>query len=196
MIRLMVVDDDIDSRKEAVAQLADGELIEVVGEAGTSDEAWQMAKQLLPTIILLDLHLPGFLTVQDLLKRLCTLPNAKVIMYASNAKVADVQDWLEAGACGYRLKAGRSALRRMTILMVSRGSKGVISASLPRYITRLTYNERMILRHLTKRGKLKKAAERLGFTEDELTEIAMHLAAKVELDSVDKLINWAKKHGF
>ncbi len=196
MIRLMIVDDEVDSRKEAVAHLAEGGMIEVVAEASTSDEAWQLAKQLLPTIVLLDLHLPGFLTTEDLLKRLCTLPNAKVIMYASMAKVADVQDWLEAGACGYILKSDRSALMRMTILMVSRGSRGVISASLPRYITRLTYNERMILRHLTKRGKLKKAAERLGFTEAELTEIALHLAAKVELETPDQLINWAKKHGF
>ena len=37
MIRLMVVDDDIDSRKEAVAQLADGELIEVENPAKLPD---------------------------------------------------------------------------------------------------------------------------------------------------------------
>ena len=53
MIRLMIVDDDIDSRKEAVAYLSEGGMIEVVAEASTSDEAWQLAKQLGFQMILL-----------------------------------------------------------------------------------------------------------------------------------------------
>ncbi|MBX9692410.1 MAG: hypothetical protein K2Z81_08505, partial [Cyanobacteria bacterium] len=72
----------------------------------------------------------------------------------------------------------------------------VISPSLPRHLTRLTPDERTILRHLTKRGKLPKAAERIGISEAELEKVALHLAEKLELDTVDKLIKWAKKHGF
>lgn len=196
MIRLMVVDDHVPTREKAVKELTTGDLIDVIAEAGTSDEAWQMAKEILPDIVLLDLHLPGFLTTEDLLQRLNTLTNVKVVLFASKAKAADVQDWLDAGAQGYVLKKDQSALIRMTILMVSRGSVGVISPSLPRHLTRLTPDERMILRHLTKRGKLPKAAERIGITEEALTETANYLAEKLELDSIEKLIRWAKKHGF
>ncbi len=88
MIRLMVVDDHIPTRQQIVHDLTSGDLIEIIAEAGTADEAWQMAKQLLPDIILLDLHLPGFLTTDDLLQRLTTLPNVKVVIFASQAKAA------------------------------------------------------------------------------------------------------------
>ena len=196
MIRLMVVDDHVPTREKIVKELTTGDLIDVIAESGTSDQAWQMAKELLPDIVLLDLHLPGFLTTDDLLQRLNTLTNVKVVLFASKAKAADVQDWLDAGAEGYVLKKDQSALIRMTILMVSRGSTGVISPSLPRHLTRLTPDERMILRHLTKRGKLPKAAERIGVSEESLTDTANHLAEKLELDSIEKLITWAKKHGF
>jgi DNA-binding NarL/FixJ family response regulator len=196
MIRLMVVDDHVEARKQIINDLTSGDLITVIAEAGTSDEAWQMAQQLLPDIILLDLHLPGFLTTEDLLARLNRLTNVKVVAFASKAQAADVQDLLDAGASGYVLKKDQSALIRMAILMVSRGSQGVISPSLPRHLTRLSPDERTILRHLTKRGKLKSAAERIGIPEEELTKVAEHLAEKLEIGSIDSLIKWAKKHGF
>ncbi|MBZ0187316.1 MAG: response regulator transcription factor [Candidatus Obscuribacterales bacterium] len=196
MIRLMVVDDHSPTREKVIKELTSGDLIDVIAEAATSDEAWQTAKELLPDIVLLDLHLPGFLTTEDLLQRLNTLPNVKVVIFASKAKASEVQDWLESGAHGYVLKQDQSALVRMSILMVSRGSQGVISPSLPRHLTRLTPDERSILRHLTKRGKLPKAAQRIGISEESLTSTAEHLAAKLEIDSIEKLIKWAKKHGF
>ena len=196
MIRLMVVEDHLQTRQQVVRELTTGDLIDVIAEAGTSDEAWHLAQQILPDIVLLDLHLPGLLTTEDLLQKLSGLPNVKVVVFASQAKAADVQDLLDAGASGYVLKTDASALIRMALLMVSRGSQGVISPSLPRHLTRLTPDERMILRHLTKRGKLPKAAERIGVSEEALTRTAERLAEKLELGNIEKLIKWAKKHGF
>ncbi len=196
MIRLMVVDDHIPTRQQIIKELTTGDLIEILCEAGTSDEAWRVAQQLLPDIVLLDLHLPGLMSTEDLLRKFKALPNVKVVIFASKAPASDVLDLLEAGAAGYVLKDDPSALIRMSILMVSRGSTGIISPSLPRHLTRLTADERLILRHLTKRGKLPKAAERIGIPEKELEATAQHLAAKLELDSIEKLIKWAKKHGF
>ena len=46
------------------------------------------------------------------------------------------------------------------------------------------------------RGKLLKAAERMGISEQELTDLVDHLVEKLELESPDKLLRWAKKHGF
>ena len=41
-----------------------------------------------------------------------------------------------------------------------------------------------------------KAAERIGVSEETLTNTANHLAEKLELESIEHLIKWAKKHGF
>src|SRR5262249_7693656 len=156
------------TRKEVVQALLPGGLIDVVGEAEVSHEAYKLAQKLLPDIVLLDLHLPGLIQTPDLIKRLVALRNVKVVMFASQGKSSEVQDLLEAGAMGSILKSDPPALIRMAILMVSRGSKGVISPSLPRHLTRLSGQERAVLRSITMRGKLKKAAERLAVPQEEL----------------------------
>lgn len=196
MIRVLVVDDHEPTRKAIVQELGSGGVIQVVGEAETSDQGCQEAQRLLPDLVLLDLHLPGLLTTWDLLKRMAALKNVKVLIYAGQAKAAEVQDLLEAGAVGYILKSDPPALVRMAILMVSRGSRSVLSPALPRHLTRLTAQERHMLRHLTKRGRLPQIAERMGISAEELNSVIEHLRSKLELASAPQLIKWAKKHGF
>ena len=196
MIRLMVVDDHAETRQEIVTQLTQGGLLKVVAEAATSHDAWQVASQILPDIVLLDLHLPGLYSTLDLLKRFGQLKRSKVVIFASQGKASEVQDLLDAGASGYVLKDDPPALLKMALLMVSKGSKWVISPSLPRHLTRLTAQERTILRYLTMRGKLTTAAERMGISQEELNNTVNHLVEKLELDDSDKLLRWAKKHGF
>jgi len=195
-MRLLVVDDHIPTRQEIVRELSTGGVIEIVGEAETSDQALKVAKDLLPDVVLLDLHLPGLIGTIDLIKRLTALRNVRVVMFASQGKPSDVQDLLDAGAVGYVLKTDPPALIRMALLMVMRGSKGVVSPSLPRHITRLSQDERNVLRSITMRGKLGKAAERLGISEAVLMEVVEGLMAKLELEKPEQLVKWAKKQGF
>jgi DNA-binding NarL/FixJ family response regulator len=196
MIRLLVVDDYSPTRQSAVADLTTDGVIQVVGEAETSDEAYKVAGQLLPDMVLLDLHLPGLMTTPDLIKRLNGLKNVRVVIYASQGKAAEVQDLLDAGAAAYVLKTDPPALIKMAILMVSRGSRNIISPALPKNLTRLSPQERNILKHITKRGGLSKASERMGIAEYDLNQILDSLADKLELNSADHLMRWAKKHGF
>jgi DNA-binding NarL/FixJ family response regulator len=118
------------------------------------------------------------------------------VILSGLAKASEVQDLLTAGASGYVLKTDAPALIKMALLMVSKGSKSVISPSLPRHLTRLTAQERTILRYLTMRGKLALAAERMGISEAELGDLLDHLTEKLELESPEKLLRWARKHGF
>jgi two-component system nitrate/nitrite response regulator NarL len=196
MIRLMVVDDHEPSREQAIRELSTPGVIQIIAQAETSDEAWKTAQKLLPDMVLLDLHLPGLLNTYDLLKRLISLPRNQVVIFASDSKASEVQDLLDAGAAAYVLKTDPPALIRMAMLMVSRGSRGIVSPSLPRHLTKLTPNERAILRHLTKKSKPGQIAERLGLSEAELLEVMTHLTQKLELDSTVHLVKWAKKHGF
>jgi DNA-binding NarL/FixJ family response regulator len=196
MIRLLVVDDHVPTREQVVSDLSSGGLINVVGQAGTSDEAYRSCAQLLPDIVLLDLHLPGLIGTFDLIKKLTSLKMVRVVIFASQSKASEVQDLLDAGASAYVLKTDPPALLRMTIVMVHKGSRGVVSPALPRHLTRLSPQERSLLRQLTMRGKLAKAQDRLGVSEAELNDLVAHLTEKLELESADNLIKWAKKHGF
>jgi DNA-binding NarL/FixJ family response regulator len=195
-IRVLVVDDHTPTREAATQELQTDGIIQVVGEAETSDEAWKTAAQLLPDMVLLDLHLPGLLSTTDLIRKLVGLKNVHIIVYASQSKASEVQDLFDMGASAYVLKTDPWPLIKMSILMVSRGSQGIISPALPKNLTRMTTQERNILRQVTKRGGLPKAAERMGITEYDLNKLLEHVVEKRELDDVDKLVKWAKKHGF
>ncbi|MBC7996764.1 MAG: response regulator transcription factor [Leptolyngbya sp.] len=196
MTRLLIVDDHEETRVQARENLAQGELITIVGEAATSDEAWKLAKELLPDMVLLDLHLPGLIQTVDLIKRLVSLRNGKVVIFASQGKASEVQGLLDAGASGYVMKTDPPALLRMAIVMVQKGNKNVLTPNLPRHITHLSEDERHILSYITMRGKLKKAAERAGLTDEEFNHYIETLVEKLELEDADKLVKWAIKHGF
>lgn len=196
MIRLLVVDDHSPTRLATISQLTAGDLIEVIGEAETSDQALKLSEKLLPDIVLLDLHLPGLISSVDLIKRLTALRNVKVIAFASQVVGAEVADLLDAGAAAYILKSDASALIRMSILMVSRGSRNITSSAVPREISKLTAPERILLKEITKKGKLQKAAERMGVPESSLLETVNQISQKLEINDAEKLIKWAKKQGF
>ncbi len=195
-IRLVVVDDHAPTREQVIKDLSPGGVIKVVGEAQTSDEGFKVSRDLLPDVVLLDLHLPGLIGTIDLIKRLTALRNVRVVMFGSQGKPADVQDFLDAGAVGYVLKTDAPALIRMAILMVSRGSKGVVSPALPRHVTRLSPEERYVLREITQRGKFSKAAQRMGLSEEQLMSQVTELTVKLDLETPDHLVKWAKKQGF
>jgi DNA-binding NarL/FixJ family response regulator len=196
MIRLLIVDDHQETRSTIISHLAEEGLIQIIGEAETSDQALKMSEQLHPDIVLLDLHLPGLIPSIDLVKRLTALRNVKVIAFASETKAADVQDVLGAGAAGYVLKNDPPALLRMSLLMVSRGSKNILSPSLPRNVARLSNQERSLLKEVTKRGGIPKAAGRLNLSEGELSGALTELSEKLELQDLEALLKWAKKNGF
>lgn len=196
MIRLLIVDDHAPTRLQIIEELKSGNLISIIGEAQTSDEAFQLAEQLLPDVVLLDLHLPGLLTPIHLIQKLTGLRNTKVLAFASISKGAEVQDLLDAGAAGYILKSDPSALIRMSILMVARGARNVTSPSLPHQINRLTQEERTVLRQASRSNKMDKVARELGINETQLTSTLSHLAQKLDLGTVANLRKWAKKNGF
>src|SRR5439155_7770207 len=128
--------------EEAARELEVDGVIKVIAQAETTDETLKTAQQLFPDIILLDLHMPGLMNIYELLKRLTAIRRVKVIIYPSHGKASEVQDLLDGGACGYILKSDPAALIRMAMMMVTRGSRSVISPSLPRHLTRLSPQER------------------------------------------------------
>lgn len=195
-IRLLVVDDHQQTREAIVQELSSGGLIRVAGEAKTSDEALKIARELLPDLVLLDLHLPGLLGTTELIKKMTALRNVKVVLFASEAKLAEVQPYLAAGAHGYMLKTDNAVLLRMALLMVSRGSRNIISPALPRYIIGLSIQERALLAELARPGNVAKIAQRLGISPENLTAQANSLAAKFELKDIEQLRRWTKKNGF
>jgi DNA-binding NarL/FixJ family response regulator len=196
MIRLLVVDDHSQTRIEIIRQLTEEGLIKVVAEADTSDSALKLCEKLLPDVVLLDLYLPGLIATRALTKRLTSLRNVKVIAFASDAKAANVHDFIEAGASAYVLKSDPPALVKMAILMVFKGSRQIFSPALPKELTRITQADTVLLRELAKRGGVSKAAARLDINQEKLTVALEDLKNRLELADLQGLTKWARKNGF
>ena len=102
-IRVVVIDDHPLFRDGVVRTLNSDTNIEVVGEGGNLEEAINLAQNLMPDIILLDISMPGGgIEAANVIARTC--PVVKIAMLTVSEREDDVMNSLRAGACGYILK--------------------------------------------------------------------------------------------
>ena len=104
MIRVLVVDDHDLVRMGISRMLADSSDIEVVGEADSGTTALQLAKQLHPDVVLLDVNMPNIGGLEAT-KRLVQLNiGVKILAVSSLATQPYPAMLLKAGANGYITK--------------------------------------------------------------------------------------------
>jgi len=104
-IRVVVADDQTLIREALSAILREQADMEVVGQAADGDAVMELAAQLQPDVIVMDVSMPPVLSGLEATRWICaTWPKVKVIalsMYAGRPYVAAM---LKAGARGYLLK--------------------------------------------------------------------------------------------
>lgn len=103
-IRILIVDDHTLFRSGIKLVLQRHEGFDVVGEAGDGLEGIKRAKQLLPDVVLLDLHMPGTSGLEALRVLVEEVPETKVVMLTVSEDAEDLLETLRAGARGYLLK--------------------------------------------------------------------------------------------
>ena len=103
-IRILLVDDHNLFRSGIRLLLSRNPDFEVVGEAADGLEGVKRAKELLPDIVLLDLHMPGISGIEatQLLRQ--DVPDTYVILLTVSEDAEDLSAGLKAGAAGYLLK--------------------------------------------------------------------------------------------
>jgi DNA-binding NarL/FixJ family response regulator len=103
-ISVLLVDDHALVRRGFRRILEDEADIVVVGEAGDGAEAIRLAKQLKPTVVLMDCALPGTSGLAATRKILEMHPDQAILMLSMHSEETLVRQALEAGARGYVLK--------------------------------------------------------------------------------------------
>lgn len=128
--RVLIVDDHPMVR-EGLRGMLDGTDVEVVGEAGSGEDALRAAAAYAPDVILLDLELPD-LDGLTLLRRLKTIEKrAAVLVVTMHDDPALVRQAVESGASGYVLKGiGRREL--LASLEAVRHGESVLNPALLR----------------------------------------------------------------
>jgi DNA-binding NarL/FixJ family response regulator len=134
MIRVLLVDDQALFREGLRTLLSIRPDLEVVGEAENGREAVEMAAELRPDVILMDLRMPVLNGVAATRQLQAERPECKVIVLTTFDDDEYVFDGLRAGAVGYLLKdvssdrlveAIRAAARGETFLEPSIAAKVV-----------------------------------------------------------------------
>ncbi|MET9114767.1 response regulator transcription factor [Streptomyces longwoodensis] len=108
-VRILVCDDHAVVRAGLLALLDSAPGIEVVGEAGTGEEALALSAKLSPDVVLMDLQLGEGIDGVETTRRLTAAPGTSphVLVLTTYDTDADVTRAVEAGATGYLLKAER-----------------------------------------------------------------------------------------
>lgn len=104
VIRVCIVDDHIVVRQGVRAFLATQADIEVVGEAGSGEEALQLIKTLTPDVLLLDLVMPGLDGVETTRRVKQVSPQTHVVVLTSYVQDEYIFPAIRAGALSYLLK--------------------------------------------------------------------------------------------
>jgi signal transduction histidine kinase len=102
-VRILVVDDN-DGFRDALATLLDGDDLEVVGRAGSGEEALALIPVASPQVVLMDLRMPGMDGIETTRILKARHPHIGVVALTGMEEQRAVRDMLVAGASGYVLK--------------------------------------------------------------------------------------------
>ncbi|WP_457029111.1 response regulator [Kitasatospora sp. P5_F3] len=107
-VRLLVCDDHAVVRAGLLALLASAGDIEVVGAAGSGEEAVALAAKLAPQVVLMDLQLGEGIDGVEATRQIAGRPGAPYVLVLTTYDTdADINRAIAAGATGYLLKAER-----------------------------------------------------------------------------------------
>lgn len=120
-IKILLADDQALFRDGLRVLLSTQPDFEVVGEAGTGEEALRLAARLRPDIVLMDMRMPVLGGVEATRRLRETQPHCRVIVLTTFDEDELVFEGLRAGAVGYLLKAVSTPRLLEAIRTVARG---------------------------------------------------------------------------
>lgn len=178
-ISVLLVDDHALVRKGFRRMIEDDPGITVIGEAGSGLEAVQLAQQLRPQVIVMDMAMPEMDGVQATREILRHLPKTAIVILSMYAQESYVRNAFDAGALGYILKNAIDVDLGGAIHDVAQGKRvldpGLISAEREPddVFDRLTQREKQILQLIAEGNSNKEIAALLNLS---VNTVAVHRA--------------------
>lgn len=201
--KILLVDDHPMMRK-GVAQLLEFESdLRVIGEAGSGEEALQLATRLDPDMILLDLNMKGMDGLETLRALREAGVDARIVVFTVSNDRNDLISALRAGADGYLLKDMEPEQLLEHIRQAATGQL-TLSPQLTSVLAQtlriserhspseeLTGRERQILRQIAHGYSNKMIARKLNITEGTVKVHVKHILNKLGMRSRVEAAVWA-----
>lgn len=152
MIRVLLIDDHEMVRMGLAAFLEAQPDIEVAGEASDGQQGVDLAAELLPDVILMDLVMDGMDGIEATKQICATLNDPKIIVLTSFIDDDKVYPVIEAGALSYLLKTSKAAEIAEAIRAAAKGRPKLESKVAGKVLSRLRHSENQLPHEtLTKR---------------------------------------------
>lgn len=210
-IRILVADDHPLFRAGVVASLSRQPNFTVIAEASSGEEAYTLAAEHLPDILLLDITMPGEGGIAAAQRIASAFPIVRIIMLTVSEDQDNLLNALKAGAKGYVLK-GVSARELATAVHTVADGDVYISAQLaggilfemthsPRHTTpqdpfsELTERERQILTLLADGLTNREIGGQLFLAEKTIKHYMTNILQKLQVRSRVEAALLAQKHG-
>jgi two-component system response regulator NreC len=210
-IKILIADDHSVVRTGICQIINDQPDMKVIGEAGDGKKALDMAKKLIPDVILLDISMPNLSGLEAVILLKDTLPKINIIILSMHAKESYVRQALDSGVLGYVLKdspgtdiidAIRAAMRSEFFLS-SKIEAGVIDYYLKnkkkRPVVRgydlLSEREQQVFRLVVEGKSAKEIAELLFVSPKTIEKHRANIMNKLDVHGRLELLKYAIKIG-
>lgn len=196
-VRILLVDDHPLVRDGLRARLESAPHLNVVGEAGSSQEAVQRAGELHPDLVLMDVNMRGGSGIEATAQLTARHPGIAVLMLSMHDKPEYVSQAMAAGARGYVLK---DAPGKDIVLAIETVVGGGIyySAALARQLAspappsdQLTVREHEVLKHIAAGQSNKQIARELDLSVRTVETHRLNIKRKLGIEGQAELIRFA-----
>ena len=120
-LRIIIAEDHLSVREGFKLIVNSQEDMEVIGEADDGRAAIELARQLEPDIVLMDISMPGLNGLKAAAKLKRIAPDIKILTLTRHTDTAFLQELLQAGVSGYVLKQSASEELLRAIRAVAKG---------------------------------------------------------------------------
>ena len=203
-IRILIADDHAVVRQGLKMFLSLDPEIEILGEAGDGKKAIEMARQLQPDIVLMDLLMPVLGGVEATAQIRREMPDVEVIALTSVLEDKSVVDAVRAGAIGYLLKdtesdelirAIKAAAAGQVQLSPKAAARLMREVRTPDNPETLTDRETDVLRLLAMGQSNKEIAQTLSIGEKTVKTHVSNVLAKLSVTSRTQAALYAVRIG-
>ncbi|MFC3210348.1 MULTISPECIES: response regulator transcription factor [Planomicrobium] len=192
MIRILLVDDHEMVRIGVSAYLQAQEDMEVAGEAANGEEAVEMALELRPDVILMDMVMPVMNGAEATDAIIREWPEAKIMIVTSFLDDDKVYPALKAGAVSYILKTSKASRIADSIRETMNGTP-VLEPEVMSKMMKQMRHERVLHEDLTEREMEILLLLAHGYTNQEIAD-ELYIALKTVKSHVSNLLAKLEVH--
>ncbi len=209
-IKVVIADDHKLFRQGLIGLMRTREdIVEVIGEASTGIEAIQLAEQLRPDVILMDIYMPELDGLQAAKEIRTRFPEIAIVMLTSSERDGHLYEAVQLGVSGYLLKSLDAAELFGLLAGVVKGETAMTRALAGKLLKAvanrmsvdkkgddtLTERELYVLRLVASGATNQDIAEKLSISINTVKSHLKNILSKLQLDNRTQAATYAIQHG-